>query len=238
MATVPWLTTPGEQLAAMEAGARTGLARRAQNQGDLEAAQKLNLAYNELSAQNFRAGQVEKARQQHAAEQLMMQQQRLDEMKYYHDAQIEKGDAAHTLKKSVHVVPGVGLVEYDPDKGAANVLTPTTYKNTPTKLSGDDLVEAKDVDAKLADKRKEIASAKKEAASASDEKTKASKTQAVKDLEAEHEKLLSLRKAIGKPGTFSPVMGKKQEADAASMLDTPQDPLPTTSSGYKWREVK
>ncbi len=245
MAGVPWLTTPAEQMGAMESGARIGLARRAQNQSDLEAAQKLDLAYNQLSAQNFRAAQEEQARQQHAAQALLQNQQRLDETKKYHEDLIKQRDASHELKKSVHVVPGVGLVEYDPDTGAAKVLQGTTYKDSTGAKTQDDKVTQKDLDSQLRELDKAIA---KEP----DENKK-------KDLRQQRASVYGQMRQIGKPVSFEPVMGKKQEMDAASMLnqdmpmfspvmgskqasdnltDTNAPSLNATPSGYKWKEVK
>ena len=82
MAIAPWLQPPNV-LGAIEAGTRAGLAIRQQDTSEIENADRLQLAYDQLNAENQRANESARLRAELASQTLQQRQQEQDALNQY-----------------------------------------------------------------------------------------------------------------------------------------------------------
>jgi hypothetical protein len=150
---VPWLTTPGEQLGAMERGASLGLARRAQDTNEREAMQRLQLAYNQMAMQeqDRQRAQAIAAQRQQAADALRM----INQQRMFLSEQRAADAANRPPKRDIRSVGG-GLYDVtDPTKVNPLIVPP----EKPDKAKSDALQreEFKSALARVSAARKELA---------------------------------------------------------------------------------
>jgi hypothetical protein len=93
----PWLHPPNF-LGAMEGGARLGLSARGEQREETGAADRLRLAYDQLAAQEKRASELVKSRQQIASASLALRAQQASALEQYRRDQIEERRKAESDK--------------------------------------------------------------------------------------------------------------------------------------------